>query len=68
MDKIIKILSEIESSSFVHRIFMNSDDVRICNKLVKEGLLRKGKTSERNATIAFYITDEGSDFLEKNSK
>jgi len=68
MDKIIKILAEIESSSSgVYRKFMTSDEIDICNKLVKDGMLYKGKPSEKNATIAFYITHKGSEFLENQS-
>lgn len=65
MDKIIKILTEIESSSSgVYRKFMTTDEIKICNKLVKDDMLYKGKPDEKNATIAFYITDKGSRWLE----
>lgn len=65
MDKIIKILTEIESSSSgVYRKFMTTDEIKICNKLVKDDMLYKGKPDEKNATISFYITDKGSKWLE----
>ena len=65
MDKIIKILAEIESSSSgVYRKFMTTDEIKICNKLVKDDMLYKGKPDEKNATIAFYITDKGRKWLE----
>ena len=65
MDKIIKILTEIESSSSgVYRKFMTTDEIKLCNKLVKDGMLYKGKPDEKNATIAFFITKKGSNWLE----
>ena len=65
MDRIIKILTEIESSSSgVYRKFMTTDEIKICNKLVKDDMLYKGKPDEKNATIAFYITYKGSKWLE----
>jgi hypothetical protein len=65
MEKVIKILTEIESSSSgVYRMFMTTDEVKICNKLVKEDMLYKAKPDEKNATIAFFITDKGSKWLE----
>ncbi len=63
-NKIMKILTEIErSSSGVYRKFMTTDEVKICNKLVKEDILYKGKPDEKNATIAFFITPKGSEWL-----
>ena len=65
MDNIIKILTEIESSSSgIYRKFMTSDEIKLCNKLVKDGMLYKAKPDEKNATIAFYITINGSKWLE----
>lgn len=65
MDKTIKILTEIESSSSgVYRKFMTTDEIKLCNKLVKDDMLYKGKPDEKNATIAFYITTKGSKWLE----
>jgi hypothetical protein len=65
MEKVIKILTEIESSSSgVYRKFMTIDEVKICNKLVKEDMLCKSKPDEKNATIAFFITSKGSEYLE----
>lgn len=56
----IKILTEIEgSSSGVYRKFMSSEEIRLCNQLVKEGMLYKGKPDEKGATIAFFITSMG---------
>lgn len=44
MEKVIKILTEIESSlSGVYRKFMTTGGVKICNKLVKEEMLYKTK-------------------------
>lgn len=66
MENYIDILTEIErSSSGVYRKFMNSSEIKICNRLVKRGFLSKGKPDERGATIAFFITDKGRDLLEK---
>ena len=65
MGKTIKILTEIESSSSgVYRKFMTTDEIKLCNKLVKDDMLYKGKPDEKNATIAFYITIKGSKWLE----
>jgi ribosomal protein S8 len=68
MDKIIKILNEIENSSWVYRKFMSSDEIKICNKLVKDGFIYKAKPDEKNATIAFFITVEGQLWLENKNK
>jgi predicted transcriptional regulator len=66
MENYIDILTEIEmSSSGVYRKFMSSGEIKICNKLVKDGFLYKSKPDEKGATIAFFITDEGRDLLEK---
>lgn len=65
MNKIIKILTEIENSpSGIYRKFMTTDEIKICNKLVKDDILYKGKPDEKNATIAFYITNKGCAWLE----
>ena len=65
MENVIRLLLEInKSSAGVYRKFMTTDEVKICNKLVKEDMLYKGKPSEKNATIAFFITGKGSKFLE----
>ena len=67
-DCIIKVLREIESSSSgIYRKFMTADEIRICNKLVKDGMLYKGKPDEKNATIAFFITEKGSKLLENQN-
>jgi hypothetical protein len=64
MEKAIKILTEIECSpSGVYRKFMTTDEVKICNKLLKEDMLYKSKPDEKNATIAFFITPKGSEWL-----
>lgn len=39
MEKTIKILSDINYFGFVYRKFMSVDEIKICNKLKKEGLL-----------------------------
>lgn len=63
--KIIKLLTEIEKSrAGVYRKFMDSEEIKICNKLVKMGLLYKSKPDEKNATLAFFITGKGSKWLE----
>lgn len=48
-----------------YRKFMSSGEIKICNKLVKDGFLYKGKPDEKSATIDFFITDKGRDLLEK---
>ena len=63
---VMKILEEIEnSSSGVYRKFLTTNEIKICNKLVKEKLLYKGKPDERNSTIAFFITQKGKEYLKK---
>jgi predicted transcriptional regulator len=65
LDKIIEILREIERSEYgIYRKFMTTEEIKICNKLVKDDILYKGKPDEKNSTIAFFITPKGSDFLE----
>ena len=51
----LRLLNEIEISKFVYRKFMNSDEIKLCNQMVKEGLLYKSKPDEKNATIAFFL-------------
>lgn len=64
MNNINKILTEIERSpSGIYRKFMTTDEIKICNKLVKDGILYKGKPDEKNATIAFFITVKGMNLL-----
>lgn len=59
------LLKEVERSSWgVYRKFLSSDEIKICNKLVKKGMLYKAKPDEKNATIAFFITGKGSKCLE----
>jgi predicted transcriptional regulator len=66
MENIVKILTELEYSRGcgVYRKFMTTDEIKLCNKLVKEGLIEKGKPAEANATLAFFITNKGSKYLE----
>ena len=54
-DNIIKILKEIEFSSWgVYRKYMSNDEIKLCDKLVKDDYLYKSKPDEKNATIAFF--------------
>lgn len=66
MTKTLKILHEINhSKSGIYRIFMSLEEIKLCNKLVKIGLLYKGKPDEKNSTVAFYITDKGKNYLDE---
>lgn len=68
MEEIIKLLDEIEGSpSGIYRKFMTLEEIKLCNTLVKDNLLYKGKPDDKNATVSFYITEKGSKWLE-NSK
>lgn len=49
------LYDQIEMQGFIYRKFLNKKEIKICNKLVKDGLITKGKPDERNATIAYYI-------------
>lgn len=55
----LDLLSEIELNGFVYRKFLSSKEIKIANKLVKEGLISKSYPCEKNSTIAFYITEKG---------
>lgn len=60
----LKILEEIEKSGSILMIFMHSYEIKLCNQMVKDGLLYKGKLDQIGATTSFFITDEGIKFLE----
>lgn len=64
-NKILKILTEVNNSSYVYRKLMSKEEINLCNKLIKDGLLYKSKPDEINATIAYFITNKGKNFLEK---
>lgn len=65
MENVVDLMTEIENSKAgVYRKFLSKEEVKLCNDMVKKGFLTKGKPSEKNATIAFYITKEGSKWLE----
>jgi len=67
--EIINILTEIEKSPFgVYRKFMSINEIKICNKLVKKNFLYKSKPDEKNATIAFFISEKGIKWLESQLK
>ena len=64
----VDILQEIDSSNGfgVLRKFLSKNEIKNCNQLVKLGYLSKGKSDEKNGSIAFFITKEGENFLEEN--
>ena len=66
-DDFIRILSEIDNMSNGNgllRIFLSSSDIKICNKMVKLGLLDKGINDAKHGTTVFFITREGENYLE----
>lgn len=66
-NKTISLLFEIDSSEYgVYRKFLSKEEIKLCNKLTKDGLVYKGKPDERGATIAFFITEKGYLFLQEN--
>jgi len=67
MNKKIEILRELEQAPFIYRSFMSSEEKKLCNQLVKEGLIYKSTPPDKNATLAFYINNEGKKWLEENS-
>ena len=65
--KVKELLMEISNSTHgVYRKFLGRDEVKICNHLTKEGFLYKSKPDEKNATVAFFISPKGSEYLENN--
>lgn len=62
----INILSDIKYNGFIYRKFMSNNEVILANKLTKMGYLYKSKSDEKGATVAYFITKDGENFLEKN--
>jgi hypothetical protein len=58
----VKLLEEIESSKGVLRIFMSTEEIKICNKLVKMGLLTKGKNDAKNGTVIYNVAKPGANY------
>lgn len=64
MEEVIKILKEIkDSSSGIYRKFMTHNEIKLCNRLTKDGMLYKGFSDEKNSTVSFFITDRGIEYL-----
>ena len=49
----------------VLRKFMSTDEIRMSNQLVKEGLFDKGIADEKNGTTAYFLTYKGNKSLNK---
>lgn len=68
MKKIIfledKLLDEIYTSNGLLRIFMGSEQIKLANRLVKEGYLSKGINPIKKGTTIFNITDKGINYLD----
>jgi hypothetical protein len=63
---ILKLLTELQyKKGGVYRKFMTSEEIKICNYLVKLNFLYKSYPSEQNATIAYFISNNGIKHLEK---
>lgn len=61
----IKLLSEMDrmNGNGLLRLFLSSDEKKACNEMFKLGYIIKGKTEEKNSTLAYYITREGENYL-----
>lgn len=55
----IKLLTEIHLSRGLLRLFMNSQEIKMANKLVKSEHLHKGKSDSKGGTTMFFITRKG---------
>lgn len=66
MQQYQQILMEIYLShgNGVLRKFLSKDEIKLCNQLTKSGFLVKGKSDEKNGSVAFYITKKGENLLE----
>jgi hypothetical protein len=57
VDEYKELVYEDICSKYPHgllRKFMDSEEIRAANQLVKEGRVRKGKGEEKNATVSYY--------------
>jgi hypothetical protein len=52
-----ELYNEIERSMFVYRKFLGKKEIKICNQMVKDGLLFKGLPDEGGATIAYFVNN-----------
>jgi len=68
METYKKILSEIVSlkGAGLIRMFLTSNEKKVCNQMIKLGYIYISKNDEKNATSAYYITKEGEEYLEQH--
>ena len=68
MKKIIfledKLLDMIYTSNGLLRIHMRSEQIKLANRLVKEGYLSKGINPIKKGTTIFNITHKGIEYLD----
>lgn len=62
----IAILTETYLTQRLLRIFLNSNDIKVANKLVKNGYLEKGKYDAKHGTTMFFITRKGELYLDNH--
>lgn len=60
-----KILSEIYANESVLRLFLSKEEQKACRQMIKLGYIYSGKRPEKNATVSYYITKKGEDYLEQ---
>jgi hypothetical protein len=62
LDKMIKDLSDDERKFLEDfgdevrlRKFMTTEEIKMANKLVKKGLMEKGKSDEKKSSVTYYV-------------
>lgn len=53
-DKEIKFLRDFGTDT-VLRKFMKSEEIKTSNKLVKKGLMEKGKSDDKKSNVIYYV-------------
>jgi hypothetical protein len=53
-DKEIKFLRDFGTDP-VLRKFMTSEEIKTSNKLVKKGLMEKGKSDDKKSNVVYYV-------------
>lgn len=60
-----KILSEIDTNESVLRIFLSKEEQKACRQMIKLGYIYGSKRDEKNATISYFITKKGEEYLQQ---
>jgi DNA-binding MarR family transcriptional regulator len=56
----------LDNDNALLRNLMDKEDIKIANKLVKKGLVRKGTSDDKQSSVQFSLTDQGEKELKKN--